>query len=163
MPYIFDSNCFIEGWHRTYSPAIMPDYWELLSADIKTGEIISPRQVMEEINKKDDELRKWLQDKKDRKTFVPKLSTDEKQKNENNALNIVKEYPKILKRQGKMEADPYVIALAQLRNGTVVTTERDNHRLGDKHKIPAVCRDLKIKCINPMQHIKERGWEFVKK
>ena len=49
VPYIFDTNCFIEGWHRTYTLKIMPDYWKLLAEDIVSGHIISPSQVKEDI------------------------------------------------------------------------------------------------------------------
>ena len=64
VPYIFDTNCFIEGWHRTYTLKIMPDYWKLLAEDIVSGHIISPSQVKEEIYKKDDDLKTWM--KKDK-------------------------------------------------------------------------------------------------
>ena len=120
MPYIFDTNCFIEGWHRTYTLKIMPDYWKLLAEDIVSGHIISPSQVKEEIYKKDDDLKTWMK----KRQIVPKLLQEEKQQIENKVQEILKNHPKILKRLGILEADPYVIALAWLKNGTVVTAER---------------------------------------
>ena len=136
----------------------MPDYWKLLAEDIVSGHIISPSQVKEEIYKKDDDLKTWMK----KRQIVPKLLQEEKQQIENKVQEILKNHPKILKRLGILEADPYVIALAWLKNGTVVTAERDGKRSGDEHKIPAVCRELGVDCINPAQHIEGRGWRFVK-
>ena len=84
VPYIFDTNCFIEGWHRTYTLKIMPDYWKLLAEDIVSGHIISPSQVKEEIYKKDDDLKTWMK----KRQIVPKLLQEEKQQIENKVQEI---------------------------------------------------------------------------
>jgi len=61
------------------------------------------------------------------------------------------------------EADAYVIALAQLREGIVVTQEtpaaekRDPRR---SHFIPDVSRDLGIPCINLPGLMRREGWTF---
>ena len=139
VPYIFDTNCFIEGWHRTYTLKIMPDYWKLLAEDIVSGHIISPSQVKEEIYKKDDDLKTWMK----KRQIVPKLLQEEKQQIENKCKKF-KKPPENIKAFGILEADPYVIALAWLKNGTVVTAERDGKRSGDEHKIPLFAENLEL-------------------
>jgi hypothetical protein len=61
------------------------------------------------------------------------------------------------------EADAYVIALAQLRNGLVVTqetaaTEKRNPRR--THFIPDVCREMKIPCLNLLGLMRKEGWKL---
>ena len=61
------------------------------------------------------------------------------------------------------EADAYVIALARLRNGVVVTqetsaSEKRNPRR--THFIPDVCRELGVPCINLLGMIRREGWVF---
>ena len=98
MPYIFDTNCFIEGWHRTYTLKIMPDYWKLLAEDIVSGHIISPSQVKEEIYKKDDDLKTWMK----KRQIVPKLLQEEKQQIENKVQEILKNHPENIKAFGNI-------------------------------------------------------------
>jgi hypothetical protein len=61
------------------------------------------------------------------------------------------------------EADAYVIALARLRKGVVVTqetlaSEKRNPRR--THFIPDVCRELGVPCINLLGLMRREGWVF---
>ena len=61
------------------------------------------------------------------------------------------------------EADAYVIALARIRGGIVVTqetpaTEKRNPKR--THFIPDVCRELGISCISLLGLMRREGWKF---
>jgi hypothetical protein len=59
------------------------------------------------------------------------------------------------------EADAYVIALARLRNGIVVTQETaasEKHRPRRTHFIPDVCRELGVPCVSFLGLMRREGW-----
>jgi Domain of unknown function (DUF4411) len=61
------------------------------------------------------------------------------------------------------EADAYVIALARMRGGTVVTQETpaaEKRNPKRTHFIPDVCRELGISCISLLGLMRREGWEF---
>lgn len=61
------------------------------------------------------------------------------------------------------EADAYVIALARLRGGIVVTQETsaaEKRNPKRTHYIPDVCRELGISCISLLGLIRREGWRF---
>ena len=61
------------------------------------------------------------------------------------------------------EADAYVIALAKLRNGIVVTQETpaaEKRNPKRTHFIPDVCRELGISCISLLGLMRREGWRF---
>jgi hypothetical protein len=61
------------------------------------------------------------------------------------------------------EADAYVIALAKLRDGIVVTQETpaaEKRNPRRTHFIPDVCRELGITCISLLGLMRREGWRF---
>jgi hypothetical protein len=61
------------------------------------------------------------------------------------------------------EADAYVIALAKMRGGIVVTQETpaaEKRNPKRTHFIPDVCRELGISCISLLGLMRREGWRF---
>ena len=61
------------------------------------------------------------------------------------------------------EADAYVIALARIRGGIVVTQETpaaEKRNPKRTHFIPDVCRELGISCISLLGLMRREGWKF---
>jgi Domain of unknown function (DUF4411) len=61
------------------------------------------------------------------------------------------------------EADAYVIALAKMRGGIVVTQETpaaEKRNPKRTHFIPDVCRELGISCISLLGLMRREGWKF---
>ncbi len=59
------------------------------------------------------------------------------------------------------EADAYVIALAQIKKGIVVTQETaasEKHRPRRTHFIPDVCRELGVPCVSFLGLMRREGW-----
>jgi len=61
--------------------------------------------------------------------------------------------------KGIYGADPFVIALAKVEDLIVVTGERATNNLA-KPKIPDVCNDMGIECINILDLMRREGWQF---
>lgn len=101
--------------------------------------------------KKDDEVAKWAQ--QHTKLFIP--IDDEIQL----ALaEILQRFTRLVNTQrNRSMADPWVIALAQVRDCTVVTGEAPSGNL-DRPKIPDVCQALGIRCINLLKLFREERW-----
>jgi hypothetical protein len=61
--------------------------------------------------------------------------------------------------KGRNRADPFVIAVAQLRSATVVTGEGSDGTT-NRPKIPYVCDDLGVGCFRFLDVIKAENWVF---
>ena len=78
----------------------------------------------------------------------------------NEVIKISSKYPKLIDpNKTNSDADPFIIALAKNRNWTVVTSENPSNN-PDYPKIPDVCKNCKIKCIKPIEFIREKGWKY---
>ena len=61
------------------------------------------------------------------------------------------------------EADAYVIALARIRGGIVITQETpaaEKRNPKRSHFIPDVCREMGIPCFNLLGLMRREGWTF---
>jgi Domain of unknown function (DUF4411) len=156
MKYIFDSGPLIDLF-KHYYPERFPSLWEKFDALVSKGEIISVREVYNEIDDKEDALSYWAKDQKDI-LFLP--STVNELRFVSNIFEIRHFQAMVRKQeqlQGKPVADPFVIARAKISNCPVVTTEvfKDNAA-----KIPNVCKHFSIPCINLEEFMEKEGWTF---
>ena len=65
-----------------------------------------------------------------------------------------------MQQDGKRSGgDPFVIALAMVKSGTVVTEEKPTGNIA-KPRIPDVCDALGVHCLTLMEYIEAQGWTF---
>jgi hypothetical protein len=80
------------------------------------------------------------------------------------ALGIQARFPGLRDARAEYEeADAYVIALAKLSHGIVVTQETpaaEKNRPRRTHFIPDVCRELGIPCISLLGLMRREKWAF---
>ena len=134
--YVFDANIFI-SLQRRQPIDVYPSVWDKIDSLMENGIIISSREVYDEITSGDDALVQWA--KKRKAYFLP------------SDINIQKGVRKILKdyrglaEGGKKRnnADPFVIALAQITGCSVVTEEIRSNNI-QTPKIPNVCEECGI-------------------
>ena len=156
--YCLDSNFFIQAWNKYYSPEICKDYWEIIEQLAKAGRIIVPEMVYSEIENKDDSIKDWLSG---RSFMISKI--DESVQKCLIAIYDADPSHKRLVDSTKQRsiADPWVIAHALAKDSTVVTKEDLNSNPNSSRiKIPNVCRNMGIRCINDFEFIKEVGISF---
>lgn len=150
--YCFDTSSLIECWTRYYPIDVFPGLWDELDGLVTNGEIVSPRDVLTEIEKKEDGLHKWA---KDRPTIF--LELDEPIQTATTA--ILRQHPLLVKATAqRTEADPFVIAVAQVRAIPVVTQEGGGS--DRRPTIPFVCNALGVRSLNIVEFIREQGWTF---
>jgi len=151
--YVVDTSALLDGWVRYYPPDVFPSLWSHLEAMIKTGELLSPDEVLLELGQKDDEIHKWA--KANSTMFVP---LDEEIQNA--TQEILSRFPRLVgAMKGRNRADPFVIALAKVKVATVVTGERSSGTQ-DRPRIPNVCDQFGISHRTLLQLIRDKGWTF---
>ena len=73
---------------------------------------------------------------------------------------ILSSHKKLIdERKSRSGADPFVIALAQVIGGTVLTGEKPTNKPNRPH-IPDVCNYLGIPWLNMLQFFREQKWIF---
>jgi len=107
-----------------------------------------------ELERKDDEVVQWV---KGRPEFFVEIDNDIQLA----VQEILLKHKKLLdQRKNRSGADPFVIALAQLNECTVVSNERATNS-PERPNIPDVCRAYGIRCITVLELIREQGWTFI--
>ena len=159
ISYCVDTCSLIE-LHRRYprKVEVFASLWEKVEALIENGRLFSPREVLRELEKQDDDVHNWAKNHKE--IFVAP---------ETNQLDRVKI---ILREHGNLvdpdketpEADPFVIALAWARREAlfpcdcyVVTEETPAGPGAGKTKIPNVCSAYGIPCIRLVTLFEQEG------
>ena len=156
--YCLDSNILIQAWNSYYSPELCPEYWDTLNKLGDTGEIFIPQEVRDEIISTDDDLASWVKSCTIdvRQTSVDVINCWKKIQ----ATNEVHKHL-VAESTGRSLADPWVISHAMDAGAVVVTKELfvPNPR-ATRIKIPNVCKNMDIECINDFELLKRLGIRF---
>jgi hypothetical protein len=109
--------------------------------------------VLEELERQEDDLHAWAAAKPE--MFI---GLDEPQQQEVRAI-MAAHQGIVQPGEDRVNADPFVIALARCRGLTVVSEER---RSGNPHtpKIPNVCAARGVLCLNLLGMMGDLGWTF---
>ncbi|MFC1783083.1 DUF4411 family protein [Planctomycetota bacterium] len=157
MKFCLDSNVFIEAWKGYYSLEFFPAYWEKLDQLACDETVFATKEVEKEIIRIDDDLKKWLSDKK---YFFREIDGIVQE-------CLLKIYQKDEKHRRLVDstkqrsvADPWVIAHAMAENAIVVTKEIYEHNPTKRMKIPNVCEAMGIEWINDFDFIRALGLKF---
>lgn len=138
--YSIDTSSLID-LGRIYRVDVFPTVWAHLENMIASGLLRAPDEVYHELAKQDDEILAWVKSLED--LFVP-LDEDI----QTAALSILANHPGLVDiRKRGADADPWVIALAQI-HGAAVVTEEKHSRNSVRPKIPDVCGALAVECVS---------------
>jgi hypothetical protein len=150
--YCVDTSGWLDGWVRDYPPDVFPSVWEKLSDCIASGTIKCSEEVYVELDKKDDEIHKWIMARKT--VLVPIDEAIQRVVSE-----LLAAHPRLVDtHRNRSQADPFVIATAQVLGAVVVTGEKRGKL--DSPKIPDVCEIRNIRCITFLDMLRELGWKF---
>ena len=159
MPYLLDSNVFIQAKQLHYAMDFCPAFWDWLIRQNAQKRVFSIEKVGDELKAGTDALSDWAH-KRDDEFFLP---PDEKVLR---ALTATSNWVKNQKYRAAamntffQDADYYLVAHAQAHGYTVVTHEV----VGDgikRMKIPEVCIGLKVKTVSPFQMLRSERARFV--
>lgn len=144
--YCFDTSSIILI-RQSYPDDIFQTLNKLLTPIFESGKIIVINSVLEELKSMHIDLFNFIKQK------VPK---NRQEKYENYILitqKIIHTYYDNRGRSHNLKADPHVLACAKEENITVVTEELGS----DPTKMPFICRQENIKCINFIEFLRKEG------
>jgi hypothetical protein len=155
--YAVDSSSLMDWQGRHFPTDVFPGLVEKVEGLIVAERFIAPALVKEEVGAVGTAgLIEWTEDHA--AIFVPTGEVIAE------ALTIQNQFTGLRNPRAEYEeADAYVIALAKMRNGIVVTQETpaaEKRNPKRTHFIPDVCRELGISCISLLGLMRREGWRF---
>jgi hypothetical protein len=154
VKYSIDTSALVDWWVRYYPPQSFPSLVKHVEALIAAGDLRASREVLDELQRQDDELSKWAKDHAD--LFVE--DSDEVQDAVSALMN--KYFDPIKPEKGISGADPFVIGLAMASKPplTVVSGEKAGSK--ENPKIVFVCGAENVPHINFLGLIQAEGWQL---
>lgn len=153
MAFSLDTSGILDAWVRYYPIDVFPTIWSYMDTAASRGEILVIDEVVRELERKDDEICKWV--KQHSAMIVP--IDDAVQ---GLVTEIMSKFPRLVDtKKNRSGCDPWVIALAKLGDLTVVTGEKATGRL-EKPKIPDVCKALDVRCVEIVDFFRVQGWRI---
>jgi hypothetical protein len=154
--YVFDSSGFIVIGH--YYPDQFPTFWKRFEREVDANEIVSVREVYNELTTKASRpwLLQWVKEHRD----IFDVPTDEETDFVSEIFQIPHFQMLVTGKQrltGQPAADPFVIASARVNGATVVSEETKKPNAA---RIPNVCEHFGIACITVEGFLAEKNWRF---
>jgi len=156
MIYVFDSSSFRVINH--YFPERFPSFWKLLDEYVLKGQIISVREVYNELERQGIKpyLKTWV--KVNKKIF---LEPNEEEGIFIREIFTISHFKNLIGNKqilnGRPNADPFVISSARIKKACVVTEES---KMPNAARIPNICEHFKIDCIDIEGFMERESWEF---
>lgn len=147
--YIIDTSSILsQKDNEPHRRSINKTLWKHIVALIEQQRIVTCSEIIEEVN--DDDLKKWFSGLQG--VIIP--IDNEIQEN---VRKVVTSNPQLIDFQKlKSSGDAFLIATAMKYGLTVITEE---NKKGEK-KIPFVCRNLKVPCVDIWGLCEQEGWTF---
>lgn len=155
MIYVFDSSSLFEL--NAFYPTVFQAFWTKFDQAVVAGTILSTREVRTEIEQGGgDTISAWA--KTNGSVFATPTPLETAFVGQIFAVPHFQQLiSKKAQQRGTPVADPFVIACAQVKGGTVVTEEQLKPNAA---KIPNVCQHFGIACTNLEGFLKAEGWSF---
>jgi hypothetical protein len=159
MPYLLDSNVFIQAKNLHYGLDFCPAFWDWLILHNTTGQVFSIEKVGDELKAGGDELATWATGR-DAGFFVKPDAPMLPALGNVSAWATSQHYEPAAVNTFLQVADYYLVAQALSHGHTVVTHEIASTST-KKIKIPDACIGLGIKCMTPFEMLSLERARFV--
>lgn len=153
--YSFDTSALIDGIERFYPFANFPALWGHIDELIDEGRLLVSEEAWTESLAGDAPLKEWCTAAGHNRakciyyTDAPVASV---------AGAIAQQYPRWARQGRKNNADPFVIAVGEVRGCVVISGEKDGGP--SNPKIPYVCGQRNVKHGRFIDVIIAEGWVF---
>ncbi len=153
--YSFDTSALIDGMERFYPIGNFPGLWNRFDDLIKTGRIHVSEEAWKAAVSIDSALKDWCTDSSAgrERCVVPTDAAIAAV-----AGAIVQQFPNWTQQGNKNHADPFVIAVAEIRSCAVISGETNGGP--GRPKIPYVCGQRQIKHGKFINVVVAEGWVF---
>lgn len=159
MIYLLDANTYIEAKNRYYDMEFCPAYWDWLDQQFVMGVASSIDMIGRELKDGNDDLAEWV--KARGVQFIPN-DDDATQEVFTEIVHFVmsKDFNPAYRDQFLAKADPWLIAKAKTIGATVVTHESALSDATKKVKVPNICRQFEVRCIDTFSFLRETQAKF---
>ncbi|MGL5841817.1 MAG: DUF4411 family protein [Aeromonas hydrophila] len=161
MRYLLDANTYIQAKNLYYDMEFCPAYWDWLDQQCTQGFIGSVGMIGRELKEGNDDLATWVAARAHH--FVD----DTDPHTQANFAKIVQavatssHYNPANRDQFLAKADPWLIAKAMSLGAIVVTQEGSVNPSSRKVKVPNICREFAVPCINTYDLLREVKARFI--
>jgi hypothetical protein len=136
--------------------------WGRFLTQVESGQIVCARRVYQEIAEAEDhkdELAQWVKVRKEKGLCIPPSRGVQELVAEIEAYAF-EEYLVVEAWEFSKGADPWLIASALDDGGVVVTNESDLRPEAKKVRIPDICSQFDVKCVDTLVMLKELKAKF---
>jgi hypothetical protein len=159
MPYLIDTDVFIQAKNLHYGLDFCPAFWDWLILKNQKGVVFSIEKVGDEIAAGSDELSVW----------ASKLGSEFFLKPDSSMLPALgkvsiwatsQSYSPAAVNTFLQVGDYYLVSYALAQGYTVVTHEKPDNST-KRIKIPTACIGLNIKCMTPFEMLRRERARFI--
>jgi len=152
--YSIDTSALVDWWVRYYPPQSFPTLVKHVEALIAAGDLRASKEVLEELQRQDDDLNKWAKDH-------PALFVEDSDPVQDAVTALMDKYFNQDKPdKGINGADPFVIGLAMTSNPVLTVVSGEKPGSAENPKIPYVCGQDKVPHITFLGLIQAEGWQL---
>jgi len=165
MIYVFDTSSIRSLQH--FYPSVFKTIWGGLDALIQQKTLISTREVWNEVERQNISADVLAWAKQNKQIFTTPNAAELQFVAQ---IFQIKHFQSLIGEQQRLKgtpvADPFVIACAKIKGGTVVTEEGWDHSSSslspklNAAKIPNVCQHFSLPCTNLEGFMQQQGWKF---
>jgi hypothetical protein len=159
MPYLLDSNVFIQAKNLHYGFDFCPGFWDWIALSNAKGSVFSVEKVRDELIDGGDDLAQWAQ-AHGRDFFLPPTDAIVPSLTEVGAWASGGDYEPAAVSVFLQIADYYLVAHAHASQFVVVTHEIPANS-PKKIKIPNACHSLNIRVMSPYDMLRAERARFV--
>ena len=171
--FLIDTNVFVTSSAQYYGFSFCPGFWDLLKYAGSNSVAGSIDRIKEELTARDDEegretdpLSVWIRDELDPSFFRSTIDDDDvahMQANIMRAMRKKPQYKSIALSAFARGVDSWLMAYAHVHNMTVVTLEVSAPLSLSNIKIPDVCKEFDIPCVNTFEMLEKLQHQLVLK
>lgn len=153
--YLIDTSSFLKVYEE-YPATNRGHILEDLDTLIQASRLKTVRVVSDEVNRHNGQLGRWLLERREQ------LILQDNDQLLLAILGVVRRFPDLFDpTRNLLQADPFLIAAAQINNMIMVTDELPRHlrrrKSQNERHIPDVCSELGIQCLNLSQMLTIEG------
>ncbi|OIO76672.1 MAG: hypothetical protein AUJ86_11270 [Hydrogenophilaceae bacterium CG1_02_62_390] len=156
MIYVFDTSSVRSLQH--FYPSVFKTIWGGLDILIQQQSLISTREVWNELERQNVSADVLAWAKQNKQIFTTPTAAELQFVAQ---IFQIKHFQSLIGEQQRLKgtpvADPFVIACAKIKGGTVVTEELLKPTAA---KIPNVCQHFNVPCIDLEGFMQQQGWAF---
>ena len=159
--YLPDANVLFEAYHRYYAPTLCPGFWDCLANHLAAGRLEIIDRVYDEILSP-VALVSWVQQAAN--DLFPSCGTQPVANAYSQLIDWVQDNPQFTtaaRAEFARAADGWLVAYSMVHGAVVVTNEVSAPEARNRVKIPDLCRQFDVRCINTFEMLHELSARFV--